>query len=358
MADTKLQQLVINVGTTAQIEAGISGGTITQDMLSISTDGANYLTQSDVVSTYSATGTAPVNGTAIKAGLDTITIPTVNNSTITITQGGVTKGSFTLNQSTGDTIALDAGGGGGSYTAGTGIDITNDVISVTSPTLTNKSTNSNSLTILGTATTANNATNIGKDSSASVPGVAVGGSSSISGSNWPSVYGFGATAENSFCGVAIGSYAKVTANNAIQIGGSNTTTASVNSTANTMSVYNGIDNYRLLNSDGTIPSARYDKSTISGYGMPSSSYDDLTLGASGATYEAPANGYFTIAKLASATNQHIYMGGRVATQIWSSFSGQYLQTFLPAEKGQEVEVSYTAGGSLAFFRFYYCKGEV
>lgn len=38
-------------------------------------------------------------------------IPTVNNSTITITQGGVTKGSFTLNQASGDTIALDAGGG-------------------------------------------------------------------------------------------------------------------------------------------------------------------------------------------------------------------------------------------------------
>ena len=39
------------------------------------------------------------------------TIPTVNNPTITITQGGVTKGSFTLNQATGDTIALDAGSG-------------------------------------------------------------------------------------------------------------------------------------------------------------------------------------------------------------------------------------------------------
>lgn len=42
------------------------------------------------------------------------TIPTVNNATITITQGGVTKGSFTLNQASGDTIELDAGGGGGS----------------------------------------------------------------------------------------------------------------------------------------------------------------------------------------------------------------------------------------------------
>lgn len=45
--------------------------------------------------------------------IDTPTIPTVNNPTITITQGGVIKGSFTLNQSSGDTIALDAGGGAG-----------------------------------------------------------------------------------------------------------------------------------------------------------------------------------------------------------------------------------------------------
>lgn len=37
-------------------------------------------------------------------------IPTVNNSTITFTQGGTTKGTITLNQSSDATIALDAGG--------------------------------------------------------------------------------------------------------------------------------------------------------------------------------------------------------------------------------------------------------
>lgn len=40
------------------------------------------------------------------------TIPTVSDATIIITQGGVQKGSFTLNQASGDTIALDAGSGG------------------------------------------------------------------------------------------------------------------------------------------------------------------------------------------------------------------------------------------------------
>jgi len=40
-------------------------------------------------------------------------IPTVNNPTITFTQGGTTKGTITLNQSSNQTIALDTGGGGG-----------------------------------------------------------------------------------------------------------------------------------------------------------------------------------------------------------------------------------------------------
>ena len=44
---------------------------------------------------------------------DKPTIPTVNNPTITFTQGGTTKGTITLNQSANQTIALDAGGGGG-----------------------------------------------------------------------------------------------------------------------------------------------------------------------------------------------------------------------------------------------------
>ena len=43
---------------------------------------------------------------------DKPTIPTVGNGTITITQGGITKGTFTTNQSGDTTVALDAGGGG------------------------------------------------------------------------------------------------------------------------------------------------------------------------------------------------------------------------------------------------------
>lgn len=45
--------------------------------------------------------------------IDKPTIPTVNNATVTFTQGGTTKGTITLNQAADATIALDAGGGGG-----------------------------------------------------------------------------------------------------------------------------------------------------------------------------------------------------------------------------------------------------
>ena len=90
--DTDLTQLVINVGTKAQIEAGISGGTITGDMLSITTDGANYLTTDDVKSTYSSTGTEPVNGTAVASALSTLSIPTET----TISNWGFTKNTGTV----------------------------------------------------------------------------------------------------------------------------------------------------------------------------------------------------------------------------------------------------------------------
>ncbi len=57
-------------------------------------------------------------------------IPSVGDGTITLTQGGVTKGTFTTNQSGNTTIDLDAGGGS-SLTAGNGIDInSNDEIDI------------------------------------------------------------------------------------------------------------------------------------------------------------------------------------------------------------------------------------
>ena len=45
MTDTKKQQLIINVGTEAQIQSAIQSGTITSDMISFSTDYETFATQ-------------------------------------------------------------------------------------------------------------------------------------------------------------------------------------------------------------------------------------------------------------------------------------------------------------------------
>ena len=59
------------------------------------------------------------------------TIPTVNDPTITFTQGGVTKGTISLNQASNQTIALDAGGG-----STPAYEITNMVVDSTNQTIT------------------------------------------------------------------------------------------------------------------------------------------------------------------------------------------------------------------------------
>lgn len=63
------------------------------------------------------------------AGATAVQPSNLGNGTITIMQGGIRKGTFTTNQSGDTTIELDAGGGS-SYTAGDGINIVNNVISV------------------------------------------------------------------------------------------------------------------------------------------------------------------------------------------------------------------------------------
>lgn len=63
-------------------------------------------------------GTNYVMNIPLKNGTVAMTsdIPTVNNPTITFTQGGTTKGTITLNQSSNQTIALDGGSSGATLT--------------------------------------------------------------------------------------------------------------------------------------------------------------------------------------------------------------------------------------------------
>lgn len=79
------------------------------------------------------------------------------------------------------------------------------------------------------------------------------------------------------------------------------------------------------------------------WGFPSSQYDDLTLGADGATYTAPASGYFVCGGTSSASGQPLQLSGqntRLNNRVVSSGNGQMLRIFVPAKMGDVVGMNY------------------
>ena len=91
------------------------------------------------------------------------------------------------------------------------------------------------------------------------------------------------------------------------------------------------------------------RSFIAGMGMPSSKYENWTLGASGSRYTAPANGYIYIDGYPNAAI--VIIGGM--TSVGNSSFGPVI-TF-PVRKGKSVEIRYT--GTMNLFGFYYAVGE-
>lgn len=109
-------------------------------------------------------------------------------------------------------------------------------------------------------------------------------------------------------------------------------------------------------------------STGASWSMPSDTYDDLTLGASGATYTAPANGYFVLAKVSGISNGTITfvnarttgdtsLGGNLSARFISPTTTMTIYGYIPAKKNDVVTVAYTATGTTDAFRFIYAKGS-
>lgn len=102
------------------------------------------------------------------------------------------------------------------------------------------------------------------------------------------------------------------------------------------------------------------KSLLSGLGMPSNRYIDLTLGASGQTYKAPANGWFVLRKAANNVGQYVYMyttGVDIGTCFNVASGTDIPSYFLPVKDGDIVRIDYTLGGATMQFRFIYAEGE-
>ena len=100
-----------------------------------------------------------------------------------------------------------------------------------------------------------------------------------------------------------------------------------------------------------------DSSTVSGWGMPSGKYIDLTLGASKSSYIAPANGWIYISKKASGAGQYIFISGKGAIEHRSHSSSDIIKMMYPITKGQTFSIEYTLGGTTSTFQFIYAQGE-
>ena len=104
-------------------------------------------------------------------------------------------------------------------------------------------------------------------------------------------------------------------------------------------------------------------SLISGWGMPSSKSINLTLGATGTTYTAPANGWFLCRRTSTAAGQYLQIANntREGIQLFlqSGAASIVVGGYIPVQKGDTILIAYTLGStSNQMFKFIYAQGEV
>ena len=97
------------------------------------------------------------------------------------------------------------------------------------------------------------------------------------------------------------------------------------------------------------------KDLASGLGMPSNRYIDLTLGASGSSYTAPANGYFVVRvpftgnQACALFNTTTLVGINLNSNgVWTAYGN------IPVKKNDVVQLLYNCTPNL--FRFVYAEG--
>lgn len=103
--------------------------------------------------------------------------------------------------------------------------------------------------------------------------------------------------------------------------------------------------------------------------MPGNTYTELSLGAAGSTYTAPADGYFVLNKTHGANTSMEQLSfinyGSTSGTMWTdgleirhlnSTSGMNSGIYMPAKQGDKVQVHYSFSGATLAFRFYYAVG--
>lgn len=109
-------------------------------------------------------------------------------------------------------------------------------------------------------------------------------------------------------------------------------------------------------------------SLASGWAMPSARHDDLTWGASGSTYTAPANGWFFAGARSKGTTKTTYITLSNTTASFASTGSAYLPNtssqytvyaYMPVKEGQTVGLFYDLASTVDnnVIRFIYAEGE-
>lgn len=94
------------------------------------------------------------------------------------------------------------------------------------------------------------------------------------------------------------------------------------------------------------------KELIGSYSFPSSKFDNLTVDGNGATYTAPADGWYCF-RILNGGLALINQTKNIQSELQSS-AGSHITTYLPAAKGDTVSLDYF--GTVNFFKFIYAKG--
>lgn len=100
------------------------------------------------------------------------------------------------------------------------------------------------------------------------------------------------------------------------------------------------------------------RENVANVGMPSDRFTDLTLGASGNQYTAPADGWFVISKASESAGRYLTLNNsttRIGTSNDANTGGN-VHCYVPARKGDKVSVSYNLTGGTNYFRFIYADG--
>lgn len=95
-------------------------------------------------------------------------------------------------------------------------------------------------------------------------------------------------------------------------------------------------------------------------GKPSRKNIDLTLGASGTDYIAPANGYVHISKDSAAENQTMYIylpDNSMGVGMGVYRTNSRLELVCPVKSGERFRINYNFSGNTIRFKFIYAEGD-